>query len=189
MQIILQILFSSNGSFPAICFECSLNWWHPQKTKGASSLNGSDSGFNIYYITGSKWSSPRQFNINLGLGSKYDPNSTLYPLLAKFLIPKFLGTDCFAGNIPALLVTSLLSKSFVQKRSQLKISGMDPGQTCLFFGRTWIFGGVSSCVERIFTYYNKVMSANRASLKSETIKQLMFLYCNRDLSWIHFLSW
>ena len=64
--------------------------------------------------------------------STYDPNSTLYPVLAKFLIPSFLGTDCFVGSIPALLVTSLLSKIFVLKRSQLKISGMDPGQTCLF---------------------------------------------------------
>ena len=40
--------------------------------------------------------------------------------------------------------------------------------------------GSSSCVERIFTYYNKVLSADRASLNSETIKQFMFLYCNRD---------
>ena len=64
--------------------------------------------------------------------STYDPNSTLYSVLAKFLIPNFLGTDCFVGSIPALLVTSLLSKIFVLKRSQLKISGMDPGQTCLF---------------------------------------------------------
>ena len=49
--------------------------------------------------------------------------------------------------------------------------------------------GSSSCVERTFTNYNKVLSADRASLNSETIKQLMFLYCNSDLSWIHFLYW
>ena len=50
-------------------------------------------------------------------------------------------------------------------------------------GKTFGFlVGSSSCVERIFTYYNKVLSPDRASLKSETIKQLMFLYCNSDLS-------
>ena len=50
-------------------------------------------------------------------------------------------------------------------------------------GRTYGFlVGSSSCVERIFTYYNKVLSADRASLNSETIKQLMFLYCNSDLN-------
>ena len=50
-------------------------------------------------------------------------------------------------------------------------------------GRTYGFlVGSSSCAERIFTYYNKVLSADRASLNSETIKQLMFLYCNSDLS-------
>ena len=50
-------------------------------------------------------------------------------------------------------------------------------------GRTYGFLlGFSSCVEHIFTYYNKVLSPNRASLKSETIKQFMFLYCNSDLS-------
>ena len=37
-------------------------------------------------------------------------------------------------------------------------------------GRTYRFlVGSSSCVERIFTYYNKVLSPGRASLKSETI--------------------
>ena len=38
-QIVLQILFYSNGSFQAICFECSMHRWHPQKTKGANSSN------------------------------------------------------------------------------------------------------------------------------------------------------
>ena len=62
-QIILQIVFYSNGSFfPAICFECSLHRWHPQITKGASSPNGSNSGFIIYYVTGPNWSSPRRFS-------------------------------------------------------------------------------------------------------------------------------
>ena len=42
--------------------------------------------------------------------------------------------------------------------------------------------GSSSCVERIFTYHNNVLFADRASLNSETIKRLMFLYCNSDLS-------
>ena len=59
--------------------------------------------------------------------SSQKANSTLYPVIAKFLIPNFLGTDCFAGSIPALLVTALLSKIFVQKRSQLRFSGMNPG--------------------------------------------------------------
>ena len=49
-------------------------------------------------------------------------------------------------------------------------------------GRTYGFLVGSSCVERIFTYYNRVLSADRASLNSETIKQLMFLYCNSDLN-------
>ena len=50
----------------------------------------------------------------------------------KLFKERVTGADCFARSIPALLVTSLLSKIFVQKRSQLRISGMDPGQTCLF---------------------------------------------------------
>ena len=65
----LQILFYSIASFPAVCFECSLHRWHPQKAKGSSSPNDSVSGFIIYYITGCKWSSPRQFIIKFGLGS------------------------------------------------------------------------------------------------------------------------
>ena len=40
----------------------------------------------------------------------------------------------------------------------------------------------SACVDRIFTYYNKVLSPDRANLKPETLKQLMFLYCNTELS-------
>ena len=209
---------------PAICFECSLRRWYPQKTKGASSLNRSYSGFNIYYITGSKWSSLWHINTNFGLGStgsklslnaissplmqkflsKQIPSGGSFPqrdglslylkdcyksdkeklksslknkevmvfyhettnsaarnvcvsaisvvphagtdiqshlakkifersiLVAKFLIPNFFGIDCFDGSIPALLVTRFFSKIFVQKRNQIRISGMDPGQTCLF---------------------------------------------------------
>ena len=81
----------------------------------------------VHLFTGLNFWTPK-----LLWSSTYDPNSTLYPVLAKFLIPNFLGTDCFARSIPALLLTSLLSKIFVQRRSQLRISGMDPGQTCLF---------------------------------------------------------
>ena len=40
-----------------------------------------------------------------------------------------------------------------------------------------------------FTYYNKVLFPDRTSLKSETVKQLMFSYSNSDFSWIHFLYW
>ena len=50
-------------------------------------------------------------------------------------------------------------------------------------GRTYEFlVGSSSCVERISTYYNKVLSPDRVSLNSETIKQFMFLYFTSDLS-------
>ena len=42
--------------------------------------------------------------------------------------------------------------------------------------------GSSSCVERIFTYYNKIQSSKRTSLKSETIKQPMSLYGKSDSS-------
>ena len=50
-------------------------------------------------------------------------------------------------------------------------------------GRTYGFlVGSSLCVERIFTHYNKFLSPDMASLKSETVKQLMFLCCNSDLS-------
>ena len=50
-------------------------------------------------------------------------------------------------------------------------------------GRTYGFlVGSSSCVESIFTYYNKVLSPDRVSLRPETNKQLMFLYCDGDLN-------
>ena len=62
-----------------------------------------------------------------GISSKNTPG------FSEILIPNFLGTDYFAGSIPALLVTNLLSKIFVQKRSQLNISGMDPGRTTCRF--------------------------------------------------------
>ena len=59
------------------------------KTKWASSPNGSDSGFIIYYITDSKWSSPRQCNINSDwvracAGSKLSLNAASSPSLRKF---------------------------------------------------------------------------------------------------------
>ena len=162
-QIILQMLFYSNGSLPAICFECSLHRWHPQKTKGASSPKGSVFGQVFWWSavctqpvslftrlnfwtpkTALKFHVRPEFNAILGFSEIHDSKFSGNRLLCR----EYSSPSGNAFTLEDLRTEAQSMKDFWDgSGANLPVLSK--------IGRTYGFLVGSSCFERIFTYYNK----------------------------------
>ena len=188
------------------------------KTKWASSTNGSDSRFIIYYTTDSKWAHLDNVIIisdwvRASVGSKLSLNAASSPLLRKFA-SKHIPSGV---SIPHRNGWSLYLKNCYKSDKERLKSSFKNKEVMVFYDETTDSAARNVCVfaiswgkptcfcqktEELMYFWRDLLDVLNVSspittrscvltghpLSRKQINNLCF-YCNSDMSWTHLLYW